>query len=128
MTMNLAMITFDSTDALSLARWWAEHTGAQIVVENDGWYVISVLPNGLRLAFQKVDDPTPGKNRIHIDLVAPDRDAEVARLVEAGATKLADHEMPGFAWTVLTDPDGNQFCVASADEAEGNEAVGDHVH
>ena len=116
MTMNLAMITVDSTDALALARWWAEQTGGQILQENQGWYVITQLPSGLRLAFQKVDDPSPGKNRIHLDLLAPDRDAEVARLIEAGAAKVTDHEMQGFSWTVLADPDGNQFCVAGSTE------------
>ena len=116
MTMNLAMITVDTTDATALSEWWAEQTGGEILEKNDGWYVITQLPSGLRLSFQKVDDPTPGKNRFHLDLVAPDREAEVARLVEAGATKVADHSMPGFSWTILTDPDGNQFCVADASE------------
>ena len=37
------------------------------------------------MAFQKVDDPTPGKNKIHVDLMADDLDAEVERLVAAGA-------------------------------------------
>ena len=57
------------------------------------------------MAFQKVDDPTPGKNRIHVDLRADDLDAEVDRLVEAGAATgrasrrrvvpLGDAERPG---------------------------------
>ncbi len=38
------------------------------------------------LAFQQVDDPTPGKNKVHLDLIADDIDAEVDRLVAAGAT------------------------------------------
>jgi glyoxalase superfamily protein len=116
MTMNLAMITVDTTDALSLARWWAEQTEGEILEENQGWYVITQLPNGLRLSFQKVEAPTPGKNRIHLDLGAPDRQAEVARLVAAGATKVEDREMPGVSWTVLTDPDGNEFCVFGSAE------------
>ncbi|GAA2382949.1 hypothetical protein GCM10009855_23890 [Gordonia cholesterolivorans] len=66
------------------------------------------------IAFQKVADPTPGKNRIHLDLRADDRTAEVERLIAAGATLVAERSMgDGFAWTTLADPDGNQFCVAS---------------
>ena len=38
------------------------------------------------LAFQQVDDPTPGKNKVHLDLSTDDLDAEVERLVGAGAT------------------------------------------
>ena len=64
------------------------------------------------MAFQKVDDPTPGKNRIHVDLMADDLDAEVDRLVEAGAGLVERRGDESFRWVTLTDPDGNEFCVA----------------
>jgi hypothetical protein len=32
--------------------------------------------------------------------------------VALGATEQAQHEVPGFAWTVLSDPEGNEFCVS----------------
>ena len=47
------------------------------------------------------------------DLVAADREAEVSRLLAAGATLVEHREMPGFQWTTLADPDGNEFCVAA---------------
>ena len=49
-------------------------------------------PEGPGLAFQKVDDPTPGKNRVHIDFTATDVEAEVGRLVGLGATETGRHE------------------------------------
>ncbi|MGV9826260.1 VOC family protein [Gordonia sp. NPDC003429] len=115
MALTLGMITVDTTDPIPLAHWWAEQTGGNVLTENEGWYVVVGLPSGMRLSFQKVDDPTEGKNRIHLDLSAPDPAAEVEHLLAAGAAKVADREMPGFAWTVLADPDGNQFCVAPAE-------------
>ncbi|MFJ9315867.1 VOC family protein [Pimelobacter simplex] len=114
MTLSPAMITLDTTDALALGRWWAERTGGQVVEENDGWFVMVALPDGLRLGFQKVDDPTPGKNRVHVDFVAADLDATVAELRAAGAGHVGDREMPGFRWVTLSDPDGNEFCVSGA--------------
>lgn len=115
MSVSIGMITVDTTDAASLAQWWAEQTGGEVVEENDGWFVVVQLPqDGPRLAFQRVEDPTPGKNRIHLDVVTDDLDAEVTRLLAAGASHVADQEMPGFRWIVLADPDGNQFCVAPA--------------
>ncbi|MEE6271777.1 VOC family protein [Georgenia wangjunii] len=113
MTLNLAMVTFDTSDADTLATWWAEQTGAEVTERNEGWYVMvagGALP--VTLAFQKVDDPTPGKNRIHLDLVAPDLDAEVDRLVDAGATVVGRRGDESFRWVTLADPQGNQFCVA----------------
>ena len=120
MTLSLGMITVDTTDAESLARWWAERLGATVQATNDGWFV--VLEGGglpTLLAFQKVEDPTPGKNRIHLDLGTEDLEAEAEALVAAGATLIARREESGFAWITLADPDGNQFCIARHGAAEG---------
>ena len=113
MTLTLGMITIDTTDALSLGGWWAEQTGATVGETNDGWYVM-VSGGGLPglLSFQKVDDPTPGKNRIHLDLTADDLEAEVDRLLGAGATLVGRRGDESFRWVTLADPDGNEFCVA----------------
>ncbi|WP_089773567.1 VOC family protein [Ruania alba] len=113
MTLTLEMITLDTTDPGPLAAWWAEQVGGSIVAENDGWFYVVEIPGaGYRLAFQKVDDPTPGKNRLHLDLAAADLDTEVERLVGAGAEQVDTHVMGDFRWVVLADPQGNQFCVA----------------
>ena len=110
--LTVGMITFDTLDAVGLARWWARQTGGTVADDADGWFVVVRVPAGPMLAFQKVTDPTPGKNRVHLDLSAPDRDAWVERLVADGATLVDRHEEGGFVWIVLADPDGNQFCVA----------------
>lgn len=114
MTLTLGAVTIDTTDALGLARWWAERTGGTITAENDGWHVVVELPGGRPgLAFQRVEDPTPGKNRLHLDIVTDgDLDATVDEFVAAGASLVADRTMPGFRWVTLADPAGNQFCVA----------------
>ena len=52
------------------------------------------------------------KNRMHLDLTSDNRDAEVARLVNLGATEIDRHEEYGHAWTVMNDPEGNEFCVS----------------
>ena len=113
--LKLAMVTVDTDDALGLSNWWRDAFDAAVLEENDGWFVVLSLGEGSPLlAFQKVDDPTPGKNRIHLDVVAEDRAATVQKLVDAGATLIAEREMPGMSWVTLADPAGNQFCVAAA--------------
>ncbi|MBC2639873.1 VOC family protein [Rhodococcus sp. NPDC056960] len=113
MALTLGMITFDTLDPGPLAKWWAKQTAGTIEQENDGWFYVVALPGSAqKLAFQKVDDPTPGKNRIHLDLSSDDLDGEVGRLSSDGATEVARHEMGGFRWVTLADPDGNQFCVS----------------
>ena len=117
MTLSLGMVTIDSADPMPLAAWWAEQLGGEVVpgFEGDAWGMVK-LPDGTMLGFQKVPDPTPGKNKIHLDLHATDSAAEVERLIAAGASLVAEHEEGGFGWTTLADPDGNQFCVAQHSE------------
>jgi hypothetical protein len=67
--------------------------------------------HGPRLFFKWVPEGKAAKNRVHVDLEADDREAEVTRLVALGATRIADHQEWGMVWTVLTDPEGNEFCV-----------------
>jgi len=119
MTLTVEMITFDTLDAPALAAWWAARTGGTVVDETGGWFVMVVPADGAgpRLGFQKVPDPTPGKNRVHLDLHPADPAAAVDELVAAGATFVARHQEGTFSWAVLADPDGNQFCVSQPEAA-----------
>jgi catechol 2,3-dioxygenase-like lactoylglutathione lyase family enzyme len=87
----------------------------------DGW--IEIGPPGQpekgpvpTLLFLRVPDPTPGKNRLHLDLNATDRDrdAEVRRLLDLGATRAQVGQTGAESWQVLADPEGNVFCVLQA--------------
>ncbi|GAB3675088.1 VOC family protein [Actinocorallia lasiicapitis] len=102
----------DSTDPRALARWWAVATGGEITSDYGSY--LSVTGGPVALGFQHVEEPTAGKNRWHVDFVADDRVAEIERLEGLGAKVVQTHEVPGLAWTVLTDPDGNQFCVSDS--------------
>ena len=113
MALNVEMVTFDSSDPATLAGWWAEQFDGQVQEMLPGEFFAVMRPDGPRLGFQKVADPTPGKNRVHLDFSAADVDAEVSRLVGAGATEAGRHSVgDNFRWVVLTDPEGNAFCVA----------------
>lgn len=116
MTLTLAMITTNSTAPEALARWWAAQTGAAVTETNEGYYVTIAggsLP--LMLAFQWVEEVTPGRNKLHLDLTAADPQAEVERLVAAGAALVEWRGNEDFRWATLTDPDGNEFCVAGSE-------------
>jgi predicted enzyme related to lactoylglutathione lyase len=111
MAHNVDMITFDCTDPAKLGGWWAEQfdgTTQELLADE---FTAVTLAEGPRLGFQKVPDPTPGKNRVHLDFSAVDVDAEVSRLTAAGANEVGRHKFDNFRWVVLSDPEGNVFCV-----------------
>lgn len=114
MALSVEMITVDCTDPDALARWWAQALGGEVNALLPGEFVVLARPDGPRLGFQRVPEPTPGKNRVHLDLAADDVEAEVARLVRLGATETERHSFgPDFSWVVLADPEGNAFCIGA---------------
>jgi predicted enzyme related to lactoylglutathione lyase len=115
MALNVEMVTVDCADPVQLAQWWAEQFDGETQELIPGEFIAVIRPDGPRLGFQKVDDPTPGKNRVHLDFGAADVDAEVTRLKSAGATEVGRHSIgESFRWVTLADPAGNAFCVAGA--------------
>jgi predicted enzyme related to lactoylglutathione lyase len=116
MSVTISQVAIDTTDPQRLAKWWAEQTDGVIYADLGNFVMVGIgsRENGFSLCFQKVNEPTPGKNRVHLDCSATDVDAEAQRLVAAGAAFVAKHEVDSFAWVVLADPDGNQFCLTSS--------------
>ena len=84
MSLTIETVTFDCTDPDALAGWWAQAVGGTVTPVMPGEFVLVALAAGAKLGFQRVDDPTPGKNRLHLDFSAADPAAEVARLIAEG--------------------------------------------
>jgi predicted enzyme related to lactoylglutathione lyase len=115
MGIELGMITIDCADPRGLAAFWTKALGVQVDQDYEGEFLI-LHPkgeNGPVFAFQRVPEPRAGKNRVHMDFGTDDMEKEVERLIGLGAKKVDEHQMPGMAWTVLADPVGNEFCVAT---------------
>jgi predicted enzyme related to lactoylglutathione lyase len=117
MNLNLSGVTIDSTDPRLLAEFWTQALDLEVVFDADGWFLqlgSAARPDQPYLGLQKVPEKRDGKNRVHVDLSSDDREGEVTRLESLGATVGETHEIPGLTWTVLQDPEGNEFCVGSA--------------
>ncbi|WP_155545417.1 VOC family protein [Amycolatopsis camponoti] len=116
MAIHMGMITIDCADPRGLAEFWTAALGTTVAQDYEGEFLVLAPPEGgLPLGLQRVPEPRAGKNRVHVDFGGDDRAAEVKRLVELGAKEVAEHEVPGLAWTVLTDPEGNEFCVSGGE-------------
>jgi catechol 2,3-dioxygenase-like lactoylglutathione lyase family enzyme len=65
------------------------------------------------VALQVADDPVTYRDQMHVDVyvLAADMEAEVARVLTLGATRVRDSDDPDDAFIVFTDPEGNQFCL-----------------
>jgi len=123
-------VVIDAHDIAGLGRWWAETLDYMVVYEAEDELAIiprwsSVDPatnleefthNGQGIVFVPVPESKTVKNRLHLDLAphtSQDRNAEIARLMDRGAT-LVDLGQGDVSWTVMADPEGNEFCVLSS--------------
>jgi predicted enzyme related to lactoylglutathione lyase len=123
MYASILNITFDCVDARAQALFWAAVTGwtAEERDATPGHVEYAVVPpneSTPRMYFTTVPEPRTAKNRIHLDLIPPGDEpkAELARLLGLGAT-IADSQPPGVSWLILTDPEGNEFCLEGAGAA-----------
>jgi len=98
-----------------MASFWGEVTGYERMSESTDDVVALHAPDhrGVRrLLFFRVPEPKTVKNRVHVDLAAKDSEVEIDRLVGLGASRVEYREGGlGNSWTVMLDPEGNEFCI-----------------
>ena len=114
MPVRLHHIVIDAYDLPGLARFWTQALGWKILSEREREIVIGTDENApVGMCFMPVTDPKTVKNRVHLDLTsnAQDRDQEIGRLLALGARRVDIGQTGAESWTVLADPDGNEFCV-----------------
>ena len=121
-------VIVDCADPEPVATFWAAALGwRRTHVSADGGEIVLEPPEGSPedgvspdLLFIRVPDPTPGKNKLHLDLRPTDQAAEVARLEALGATRaeVGQSQRAEASWVVMADVEGNEFCVLRAFTAE----------
>jgi Glyoxalase-like domain len=119
---TLHEIVVDCEHAPSLARFWISMLDGYAIRPYDDEEIARLAEQGLTpetdpvvmvdgpgpvLCFQQVPEKKTVKNRVHVDVVASDRRGEVERLVRLGGSVQTEYD----TWTLMSDPEGNEFCV-----------------
>jgi catechol 2,3-dioxygenase-like lactoylglutathione lyase family enzyme len=120
MACRISELVLGCRDPEVLARFWCEVLDFVVLDREEDCIEIGPREGfgGLQptIILSRSDEPEKGKSRLHIDVNATDRDqdAELERLLAAGAV-LADIGQTGEEpWHVLADPEGNEFCLLKA--------------
>ena len=130
MALRWYSVVVDCLNVREQAAWWARALDWTAVYESDeecviipSWADEEVLRQtpwdrtGPGMVFGVVPEGKSVKNRLHIDLAphtSQDRDAEIERLERLGAKRVDVGQSADVSWTVLADPEGNEFCVLSS--------------
>ena len=116
---RLHHIVIDPYDLRALARFWTPALAWKVLSEREREIAIGPDENApVGICFMPVTDPKTVKNRVHLDLTssAADRLQEIDRLVALGARRVDIGQTGAESWTVLADPEGNEFCVVRPKE------------
>ncbi|NSC23655.1 VOC family protein [Streptomyces albus subsp. chlorinus] len=127
MTSRIAVLCIDAVEPRRVADFWCRVLGWQIVEEGEDGSLCLGPPGKPEPGIDVLPVPERKtlKNRLHLDLRADGSSTgeELARLLELGARKVDVGQSGDADWTVLADPEGNEFCLLAtpAQRAEGRE-------
>ena len=112
-------VVLDCSDPEQLMGFWQEALGYRVHYSEPSLAVL--VPQGADtppLLLQRVPEPRIGKNRMHLDIVTEDVEAEVERLGVLGARRLHDgvRSFGPTRWVTMADPENNEFCVSTGVE------------
>lgn len=119
MVVRVAQCTIDVEDLDLMVAFWSAALGYRVEQGDDGsaklWPAGQASEAAPTIWLQGSGTAKRGKNRLHLDLVADtDPQAEVRRLMDLGARRIDVGQTGAEGFTVLADPEGNEFCVLDA--------------
>ncbi len=116
-TSRIAVLAVDASDPALLAEFWCRVLGWEVREQEDGNISIGTAAGEAAWSMDllQVPEAKTVKNRLHLDLRADGTgtDAELERLLALGARRVDVGQEPDVSWTVLADPEGNEFCLLS---------------
>jgi hypothetical protein len=110
-------LVVDCTNPKLVADFWCAALGfEEHDADETGVAIRDPPPTGRDIVFLIVPESKSVKNRLHLDLVPPSTmREEVERLAAVGATVQRLVEVNDSYWTIMEDPEGNEFCVLCSD-------------
>ncbi len=118
MTLRISNLSFDSVQPETTGRFWAAALGWDLETDDPEEVAVTAPPGGFGhgvlpdMLFLRVPEAKQIKNRVHVCLRSDgDQAAEVARLEGLGARRVDLGQGDDVTWVVLSDPEGNEFCV-----------------
>ena len=114
--VRVGSITVDCEDPHRLGGFWSALLGVAVVEVGEDYAELAKLSeDGPNLLFIQVPESKDRKNRLHLDLVVTDVKSAVDSALDLGAHRAAGELGGPFPWTVMVDPEGNEFCLCPPD-------------
>ena len=117
MTLRLGSTVINCADITLMTDFWSQALDLAPLssAEDDNFRVLRGEHGSLSLQLSRT--PVSARDQMHLDLYSDDQTAEVKRLVGLGARIVRHNRHPDDDYVVMTDPEGNEFCVCARPDA-----------
>ncbi|MER6757003.1 VOC family protein [Micromonospora echinofusca] len=118
MGIRLGSVVINCADLDVMTKFWATalHLTPGPVVDEGRFRVLR--GRRVNVSLQVAQSPVGARDQMHFDLYTDDQAGEVQRLLALGASYVRHDHDPSDDYVVLTDPEGNEFCVCAVAEGE----------
>jgi predicted enzyme related to lactoylglutathione lyase len=104
-------VMIDCKDRDAMVTFWTSLLDIEVrEVSGPFTFLSAQYEGGWGVALQVVPDPTPGKNKLHLDGACDDLEGLEERVIELGGSVVERHAIEGFEWRVFADVEDNVFC------------------
>jgi catechol 2,3-dioxygenase-like lactoylglutathione lyase family enzyme len=112
-SLRLGSVVINCANLERMTAFWSQALELQVgPVSPEGNFRI-LAGDIVQLSLQVADTPVATRDQMHLDLYTREQQEEVSRLLSLGATFVRHHDDPDDNYVVMTDPEGNQFCVCA---------------
>ena len=113
MAIRLGSTVINCADLEGMTRFWAGALDLKpsSTDPDDDFRVLKGAAGTISL--QVAETPVRARDQMHLDLYTDDQVSEVERLTGLGASFVRHNQDPDDDYVVMTDPEGNEFCVCA---------------
>jgi predicted enzyme related to lactoylglutathione lyase len=113
MAIRLGSTVINCADMALMTRFWSQALDLVPLSAADDDDFRVLRGDHVQISLQRASTPVSARDQMHLDLYANDQAAQVERLAGLGAKTVRHHQDPDDDYVVMTDPEGNEFCVCA---------------
>ena len=123
MAIRLGSTVINCADLELMTGFWSQALHLKPSSQEAGDDFRVLRGDRVNLSLQVAGTPVTARDQMHLDLYTDDQTAEVERLTGLGGRPVRHVQDPDGDWVVMTDPEGNEFCVCAVDGSVVNDTV-----
>ncbi|MDV6012492.1 VOC family protein [Haloechinothrix sp. LS1_15] len=111
MGIRIGSIVINCADIEAMTDFWTQALDLVPATRESGEHFRVLRGERVNLSLQHSDTPVSARDQMHLDLYSDEKEEQVQRMLDLGATKVRENNDPEDTYVVMRDPEGNEFCI-----------------